>query len=323
MQWCAETIRDRWGIRGECLSDVSLAPLTTWKVGGSADLLVRPLDLEDVHALFVFLRHYRLPWLILGGGSNVLIADNGVRGVVIQLSDMNYIIPCGECQLRVGAGCKLRHLVLETARLGYAGIESLAGIPGSVGGAVVGNAGASGQQIGDSVVSALVAELTAVERWSTAEFDFSYRHSAVQPYHALLEIVLNFSRGEVAKLQEEVKSAGVYRRKAQAVTGANAGSVFKNPRGQQAWKLIAASGVQGAEVGGAQVSMQHANFIVNNGSASAADIITLIAKVQHQVAQHTGYHLQPEVKMLGDFAEMTEQVALITNDSWSGRSLNK
>jgi UDP-N-acetylmuramate dehydrogenase len=211
--------------------------------------------------------------------------------------------------------------VIETARLGYAGIESLAGIPGSIGGAVVGNAGASGQQIGDCVDSALVAELTAVERWSTAEFAFAYRHSAVQPHHALLEIVLNFRRCEVAVLQAKVKSARVYRRKAQAVTGASAGSVFKNPCGQQAWKLIADSGVQGEVVGGAQVSPQHANFIVNNNSASAADIITLMARVQQQVAKKTGFHLQPEVKMLGDFAELAAQVALITNSPCRGGSL--
>ncbi len=313
MQWCVETIREQWGIRGECLTDEPLAPLTTWKVGGSADLLVRPLDLEDVHALFVFLRHYRLPWIVLGGGSNILIADGGVRGVVIQLSDMNYIIPCGECQLRVGAGCKLRHLVIETARLGYTGLESLAGIPGSVGGAVVGNAGALGQQVGDCVDSAVVAELTAVERWSKDEFAFEYRRSAIQPQHALLEIVFNFHRCEPETLKKKIKLARLHRRQAQAVMGASAGSVFKNPDGQQAWKLIVASGVQGEVVGGAQVSKQHANFIVNNGGATAEDIIKLMSLVQQQVAGKTGYRLEPEVNMLGDFADLAPQVAIIVN----------
>lgn len=307
-------MHEQWGIRGECLNDEPLAPLTTWKAGGNADVLVRPLDLEDVHALFVFLRHYRLPWLVIGGGSNVLIADGGVRGVVIQLSDMNYITPCGECQLKVGAGCKLSHLVEETARLGYAGLESLAGIPGSVGGAVVGNAGALGQQIADCVDTALVAELTAVERWSANEFAFEYRHSAINAQYALLEIEFNFQRCETDVLREKIRLARLHRRQAQAVIGASAGSVFKNPRGQQAWKLIVASGVQGEVVGGAQVSEQHANFIVNNGAATAADIVKLMSMVQQRVAEKTGYRLEPEVKLLGDFAELAPLVALIVDD---------
>lgn len=320
MQWCVETIREQWGIRGECLTDVPLAPLTTWKVGGSADLLVRPLDLEDVHALFAFLRHYRLPWVVLGGGSNVLIADGGVREVVIQLSDMNHIIPCGQCQLRVGAGCKLSHLIAETVRLGYCGIESLAGIPGSVGGAVVGNAGAQGQELGDCVDSALVAESAAVERWSAEEFAFEYRHSAIGPHHALLEVVLNFQRCQPQAVKKKVQAARLYRRQAHKVTGASAGSVFKNPSGEQAWKLIVASGMQGDMVGGAQVSKHHANFIVNHGAATAADIIALMARVQQRVAAHSGYHLVPEVKMLGDFAELTAQVAQIVGSSCKGGS---
>ncbi|OQY18191.1 MAG: UDP-N-acetylenolpyruvoylglucosamine reductase [Desulfobacteraceae bacterium 4572_35.1] len=311
MQWRVDEIRDQWGMRGECLVAEPLAPLTTWRVGGSADLLVRPVDLEDVHALFNFLRHNRLPWVVLGGGSNVLIADSGVRGVVIQLTDMNYIIPCGECQLRVGAGCSINHLVAETVRQGYAGFESLAGIPGTVGAAVAGNAGALGQQVGDCVHSGLVAENAAVERWLHEEFAFGYRSSAITTEYVVLEVTMKCQRGQPEQLRQRVKLARQHRWQAQPVVGANAGSVFKNPPRQSAWKLIAESGLQGKSVGDAQVSKQHANFIVNCGKASAMDIVALVSKVQQVVAEKTGFKLEPEIKFIGDFGEAAVQVALM------------
>lgn len=313
MQWQVENIHDQWGIRGECLADEPLAPLTTWRAGGSADLLVRPRDMEDVHALFVFLRQNNLPWLVLGGGSNVLIGDNGVRGVVIQLTDMDYIVPHGECQLRVGAGCRLSHLVAETVRQGYAGFEYLAGIPGTVGGAVVGNAGALGQQIGDCVLSAPVAEDTAVERWTHDEFDFAYRHSALGQGHALLEVVMQYRSCDKKLLRQRLRQARQHRAAAQAVVGANAGSVFKNPAGAQAWKLIVASDLSGRQIGDAMVSPQHANFIVNRGQATAADIVELMAVVQQEVEQKTGCYLEPEVRLLGDFGAAQNLAAMLDN----------
>jgi UDP-N-acetylmuramate dehydrogenase len=313
MQWSAEEIRDQWGIRGECLVNEPLAPLTTWQIGGIADLLIRPADIEDVHALFAFLRHYALPWLIIGGGSNVLIADAGVRGVVIQLSDVNTIAPCGDCQLRVGAGCRLNHLITEAVRLGYAGFEMLAGVPGTIGGAVRGNAGALGQQIGDCVYSALVAEDNAVERWEPADFAFTYRRSAITDHHFVLEVVLQCQRSQTEFLRQQVKLARQHRLQAQLVKGANAGSVFKNPPGHQAWKLIAQCGLPGESVGAAQISPHHANFIVNRGGATAGSVLELMALVQQRVAIQSGIYLEPEVHILGDFASVSERATVVRN----------
>ncbi len=301
--WREELTQGSWGIRGECLIDEPLDGLNSWRVGGPADLLVRPLDVEDVHTLFAFIRHHRVPWRVLGGGSNLLIADKGVRGLVIQLSDMNRISPSGVCQLTVGAGCPLSHLVKEAVRLGYAGFESLAGIPGTVGGAVAGNAGALGQQISDCLQSALVAEGAAVERWERDEFHFGYRSSAIDDKHMVLEVVFACERGEPKLLREKVAAAREHRRQAHAVKGATAGSVFKNPPEIQAWKLIDQCGLRGKRIGDAQVSEHHTNFIVNHGSATADEITQLMTLVQQTVMNQTGVCLSPEVHKMGEFDE--------------------
>lgn len=299
--WRKELTDEQWGIRGECLIDEPLDNLTSWRVGGPADLLVRPLDIEDVHTLFSFIRQYRVPWCVLGGGSNLLVADTGVRGLVIQLTDMNTIAPTGECQLTVGAGCRLSHLVNEAVRLGYAGFESLAGIPGTVGGAVTGNAGALGQQISDCLQSALIAENAAVERWERDEFHFDYRHSAIEAKHLILEVVFSCQRKDPELLREKVTAAREHRRQAHNVKGATAGSVFKNPVGKQAWKLIDQCGLRGRAVGGAQVSEHHTNFIVNRGTATAEEIMILMNLVHQTVLEQTGIRLIAEVHRVGDF----------------------
>lgn len=301
VDWRKELTHEQWGIRGECLIDEPLDNLTTWRVGGPADLLVRPLDIEDVHTLFAFIRQYRVPWRVIGGGSNLLVADKGVRGLVIQLTDMNYITPTGVCQITVGAGCQLSHLVKEAVRLGYEGFESLAGIPGTVGGAVAGNAGALGQQIGDCLQSALIAENEAVERWERDEFHFDYRSSAIEAKHMVLEIVFNCQRKDPKILREKVAAAREHRRQAHAVMGATAGSVFKNPTSRQAWKLIDQCGLRGRAIGDAQISEQHTNFIVNRGKATAEEIINLMSLVQRTVFEQTAVRLLPEVHKMGEF----------------------
>lgn len=303
VDWREELTQGCWGIRGECLIDEPLDGLNTWRVGGRADLLVRPLDVEDVHTLFAFIRHHRVPWRVLGGGSNLLIADKGVRGLVIQLSDMNRIIPTGTRQLTVGAGCRLSHLVKEAVRLGYAGFESLAGIPGTVGGAVAGNAGAFDQQISDCLQSALVAEDAAVELWGRDEFHFGYRSSAIDDKHMVLEVVFACERSDPKLLREKVAAAREHRRHAHAVKGATAGSVFKNPTGLQAWKLIDQCGLRGRIIGDAQISEHHTNFIVNRGNATADEIIQLMELVQQTVIDQTGICLWPEVHNMGEFDE--------------------
>ncbi len=308
-------MNDAWRIAlrqrldGDCLFDEPLAPLTTWKVGGPAQCLVRPRHVEDLHVLSAVIQEAGVPWWILGGGSNVLISDQGLAGVVIQLSHMARVEEQGNQRLVVGGGFSLTELIRLSVDQGLGGIEALAGIPGTVGGAVSGNAGAADQQIGQRVVEALVwtpMEDNGVRSWSAQQCDFAYRHSALIPDHVVVEVTLQFDRGPVDVLRARRAEVLAHRRQAHNVGGPNAGSVFRNPPQQLAWRLIDDSGMRGVQVGQAQVSPQHANFIVNTGGASADEIYQLIHKVQDAVVRHHGVTLQPEVRLLGSFGEMNE-----------------
>nr|WP_320048497.1 UDP-N-acetylmuramate dehydrogenase [uncultured Desulfuromonas sp.] len=294
----------------DCLFDEPLARLTTWKVGGPAQCLVRPRHEEDLHFLSTVIQAHGLPWWILGGGSNVLISDRGLPGLVIQLTHWSEIIDQGHDRLMVGGGCPLSRLVGFTVEHGLGGVEELAGIPGSVGGAVAGNAGAAGQQIGQQVVNALVwtpERCGVVSRWSAEECEFDYRHSALIPDHVLINVTLQLEARSVDALQQRKAEMIAHRRQAHKVGGPNAGSVFRNPQGGQAWRLIDDCGLRGAQVGPAQVSTQHTNFIVNTGGATADEIYQLINKVQSTVAQEKGVLLRPEVRLLGTFGDVDER----------------
>ncbi|EAT14875.1 UDP-N-acetylmuramate dehydrogenase [Desulfuromonas acetoxidans] len=300
----------RQRICGDCLFDEPLAPLTTWKVGGATQCLVRPRHEEDLKVLSAVIQDAGVPWWVLGGGSNVLISDQGLPGVVVQLSHLSQIETQPEQRLSVGGGCSLAELVRTTVEQGLGGIEALAGIPGSVGGAVSGNAGAAGQQIGQRVVDARVwtpLEHHDVTTWSAEQCDFGYRHSALIPDHVVINVTLQLDHCSVEALRARSSEVLAHRRQAHNVGGPNAGSVFRNPPGQQAWRLIGDCGMRGVQVGKAQVSSQHANFIVNTGGATAEEIYQLIHKVQHAVARHHGVSLQPEVRLLGSFGEVDEE----------------
>jgi len=293
----------------DCLLDEPLAALTTWKVGGAAQCLVRPRHEEDLHFLSALIQQHNLPWWILGGGSNVLISDQGLPGIVIQLTHWAEIHDLGNQSLSVGGGCSLTQLVAFTVEHGLGGVEELAGIPGSVGGAVAGNAGAADQQIGQRVVDVLVwtpQHCPSLSLWDAAACDFNYRHSALIPAHVAVTVTLQLQSRPVEVLQNRKSEMIQHRRQAHKVGGPNAGSVFRNPAGQQAWRLIDESGLRGARVGQAQVSTQHTNFIVNTGGATADEIYQLIDRVQRTVVRHTGVLLQPEVRLMGTFGEPDE-----------------
>lgn len=287
--------------RGDCLTDEPLAPLTSWRVGGAAELLVRPRDLQDLTLLQQVLRRHDVPYCVLGGGSNVLIADSGIAGVVVQLSYFDTIEELDGQRLKVGAGCRLNTLVRYATSHGYAGVESLAGIPGTVGGAVAVNAGARGQQIGDVVESAQVFDGHELQCWDHDQFNFAYRSSCVEAHQVVVEVVLRYEPASSLRLCEMALEATQHRARAHAVGGPNAGSVFKNPPGQQAWQLIEQCGLRGVRCGQAQVSPHHTNFIINHGGATAEEIRRLIHRVQQTVLEQTGVVLEPEVRMMGAF----------------------
>ncbi len=287
-------------LRGQVRVDEPLAGHTTWQVGGPADLFLAPADRTDLHSALRLLDEAKIPWVPLGAGSNLLVRDGGVRGAVIHLGNLQELSFDGDGSVHVGAGLPLMALIRAAARQGLAGLESLAGIPGTVGGAVAMNAGAGGQDLSQVVRTVTLAGSGGEETREAAALAFGYRRSALPDSLVITAATLNFKPGQPEALDEEIRRRLAHRRSAQAVGGPNAGSVFKNPPGRQAWQLIDEAGMRGAAVGGARVSAKHANFIVNDGSATAADILELMVRIQRAVRERSGVALEPEVRLVGE-----------------------
>ncbi|MBQ7249630.1 MAG: UDP-N-acetylmuramate dehydrogenase [Deltaproteobacteria bacterium] len=291
--------RLRQFFRGEIRLREPMARHTTWQVGGPADFFLMPADRDDLLALVGLLEETATPWLVLGKGSNVLVSDAGVAGVVIDTARLNRLDFLPDGTVRAEAGTALGHLVDEAARRGWAGLEYLAGIPGSVGGALVMNAGVPEHEFGDVVTDALLAGEKRITQWPVERLGLCYRGSALDAGHIVVEVGLRLMPGAPDALQSMVAEMLKRRSVSQNVCGANAGSVFRNPPGGKAWQLIDEAGFRGVAEGGARVAPQHTNFIVNEGRASAADIRTLIQRIQREVQQKFNVRLEPEIKMVG------------------------
>lgn len=287
-------------LRGEVLAAEPLSRHTTWRIGGPADLFIVPADRADLMTALRLLKDEGVPWLVLGYGSNVLVRDGGVRGAVICPRRLRRITFDGGKRVRVEGGLPLMALVREAARRGLAGVETLAGIPGSVGGAVAMNAGAGGREMADLLMAARIAGEEGEEEWRPERFAFGYRSSAVGAERIVVEATLQLRGAAAEEVQAELRQRLAHRRQAQNVGFPNAGSVFKNPPGQPAWRLIEEAGMRGARAGGAKVSEVHANFIVNVGGATAADVESLIERVRRTVHRKHGIRLEPEVRVIGE-----------------------
>lgn len=289
--------------RGRWLTDAPLAPLTTWRVGGPADVLFEPADRDDLQAVLRDLpADTPLTWL--GLGSNVLIRDGGIRGVVIRLANTLDAIDVDRAGMRLmaeaGAHCARVAKVARDARLAALGF--LAGIPGSIGGALAMNAGAWGGETWPEVEAAEVIYRDGRTAWLPANaVRYAYRHVEA-PVGVAGFLAARFH------LQLDVEAAhalatrdSLARRKAsQPVGKPSAGSTFRNPPGDHAARLIEACGLKGFAIGGASVSTQHSNFILTAPGACAADVEALIAEIRRTVAVQTGVDLHPEIRMLGD-----------------------
>lgn len=287
-------------LAGKVLQNEPLAGHTTWRVGGTADVFVVPNDRCELRTTLGLLQEAQVPWLAIGAGSNLLVRDGGIRGAVIhsgQLRELGFE-PGGT--VHAGGGLPLMTLIHEAAPRGLAGLEALAGIPGTIGGAVVMNAGAGGQDLSSVVRSVTLAGPDGEESIEAATLQFGYRHSTLAPERVVVAAQLQLRPADPAVLEEEIRRRLRHRREAQGVGAPNAGSVFKNPAGLQAWRLIDEAGLRGLAIGGAQVAGKHANFIVNRGGATARDILDLIDRIQEKVLQRTGIELVPEVKIVGE-----------------------
>lgn len=275
---------------------------TTFRVGGPADVLVRP-DEEALPQILALCRKEKIPYFILGNGSNLLVGDKGIRGVVIEMAGgMDHITVHGS-RITVEAGAMLSKIANAAAAAGLSGMEFASGIPGTVGGAVVMNAGAYGGEMKDIIESVTVWDSEGRERELSVEaLELSYRHSCIpEQGYIVKSVVLTLTKGEEAEIRARMKELNEKRVEKQPLQYPSAGSTFKRPEGYFAGKLIMDAGLRGYQVGGAQVSEKHCGFVINRGDATAADICQLMKEVSDRVQEQFGVVLEPEVKLIGEF----------------------
>ena len=296
------------GIRGRLQADADMSKLTWFRVGGPADLLFQPADEDDL-ALFLSRLPAEVPVTVVGVGSNLLVRDGGIEGVVIRLSAKGFgaVEQVSGTRLRAGAAVLDKKLAAAALEAGIGGFAFYHGIPGGIGGALRMNAGANGTETTQRVV-----EVTAIDRQgrrhvlSHADMGYTYRHSSAAPdlifTSALFEGVPQ-DREEIRKAMDEVQH---HRETVQPVKEKTGGSTFKNPEGRSAWRLVDEAGMRGYRVGGAQMSEMHCNFMINTGEATAHDLETLGETVRRKVLENSGIRLDWEIKRIGRFADGAE-----------------
>ncbi len=288
-------------------TDVPLARYTAARVGGPADGLVVVETVDELIQAVLALWEVKAPFLLLGGGSNVLVSDAGYRGVVLlnRARAIRFDDASDPPTVWAESGANFGSLARRTAVKGYAGLEWAAGIPGAVGGAVFGNAGAHNGDVASVLVVAEILQRDGSRRaYSAAELDFAYRSSALKRGEiegVVLAARFALQRSTPQAVQARMDELVDYRRRTQP-PGASMGSMFKNPPGDYAGRLIEAAGLKGMRRGDAEISPLHANFFINHGGASAADIYALIRAAQQAVAEQFGVQLELEIELIGDFA---------------------
>lgn len=284
------------------LMDESMSEHTTFAVGGPADVLVLPKSVKEMSLAIRAARSLELPVTVLGGGSNVLVRDGGIRGVVIQLNQMTKVLSCNGTKILASAGYMLKDVCQFAQEQGLTGIEFACGIPGTLGGAVFMNAGAYGGEMSHVVSRVRTVNSTGgVHTYNAPNLGFSYRQSRFQKSQEfVVEIELTLRHGDKVEIQQSMDELMQKRRSKQPLEMHSAGSTFKRPPGYFAGTLIDQTGLKGLSCGDAQVSTKHAGFVVNTGHASARDVLQVIHEVQKRVEKAHGVHLEPEVRIIGE-----------------------
>lgn len=279
-----------------------MANHTTFRIGGPADYLFLPGSEQEIMAVLKLTQQFTVPVTVIGNGSNMLVRDKGIRGLVLKLGEnMSYVRRQGSC-LIAGAGTILGDVSRYAENQHLAGMEFAVGIPGSIGGAVFMNAGAY-----DGEMSQIVAAVSAVcpdgtaKRFTRDMLDFGYRHSIFQDNHCIIyEVEVQLLLGQQRNINQRMCDFTQRRESKQPIELPSAGSTFKRPPGYFAGTLIEQAGLKGLRVGGAQVSEKHAGFIINAGGATARDVLALIEEVQQRVYEYAGVMLHPEVRIIGE-----------------------
>ncbi len=297
-------------IRGRLLPDVALSELTWLRAGGAAQLLFTPSDEDDL-AYFLSRCPPEIPVTVIGVGSNLLVRDGGVPGVVIRLArGFNETAHETGTRIRAGAAVPDVRLAQAAASAGIAGLAFYRGIPGTVGGALRMNAGAHGGETKDILVEARALDRSGtLHVLDNAAMGFRYRNCAVPQDFIFTQAVFAGTPGEPAGISEAMREVAEYREANQPIKSRTGGSTFKNPPGESAWKLIDAAGCRGLRVGGAHMSDMHCNFLINDGGATAADIERLGELVRERVFAHSGIMLEWEIKRIGIPAGADSQLA--------------
>jgi UDP-N-acetylmuramate dehydrogenase len=281
--------------------DEPLAPRTTFKIGGPADAFVLARSKDELKAALACARGAGAPVFVLGFGSNLLVRDKGVRGLVVQLGgEFERVAFPGGTTAVAGAACRVPALVLACAEKGLSGLEPLVGVPGTVGGALAMNAGTRDGEIGGRVSAVAALDMAGNEKaWTPAELDFRYRHSALDGAVAL-EATFSLSTADKADIMAVVRRYQQKRQETQPIHTYNVGSTFKNPPGRFVAQMVQQLGLKGHAVGGARVSSLHANFIENFAGAKASDVLALVDLIRERVRAGFGVSLELEMKVVGE-----------------------
>lgn len=276
---------------------------TTIKIGGPADVWFEPADIDDLIAVTKWADEKGVRRIVFGNGSNTLVCDEGISGMVISMANFNQISnpPEGEFVVRSGAGIHLQHLLGWAAERGLSGLECCAGIPGTVGGAVIMNAGTAEGTIADTVTSIKVAAKARITEISAEKLKFGYRKLKLPSGAVIVEASFKLVPSDRKDIENKISKIKHKRKEVQPILWPSLGSVFKNPeKGPKAWKLIDECGLRGVRVGGARISNEHANWIINEGKATAKDVNVLINMIKDRVKEDTDINLETEIVIIGE-----------------------
>ena len=275
---------------------------TTFRIGGKADCFINATSIDDVKDVLAYAKENNIPLLVMGNGSNMLVSDKGIRGIVLRISKEMNDCKINGCEVFAQAGILLSNLASRIQKAGLSGFEELSGIPGTLGGGIYMNAGAYGGELKN-----IIKEVTFITRdgvlstLSAHELDFGYRHSIFEDNGAIiLSATLILQKGNPEEIKEKMNEFTKRRNDKQPINMPSAGSTFKRPEGYFAGKLIQDSNLKGYSIGGAQVSEKHSGFVVNTGDATAADVLNLIRHVQNTVKKNFGVELEPEIRLIGE-----------------------
>ena len=283
-----------------CLMNEPLKKHTTYGIGGPADLMISPKSKQDLIKVIEIINENKIQLTILGSGSNVLVSDDGIRGVVISLKNSLKQIEVADNILYAECGTMLGKIVKYAVKNDLIGLENLNGVPGTLGGALIMNAGAWGGEISENLVHVeLINSKSEVKKIQKKDLNFSYRQSSFDKDDILLSAKFNLKKADKNIIKENFMEAQRGRKKSQPLNKRSAGSLFKNPKNSSAGKLLDDAGLKGFSIGDAKISEKHANFFINDGNASSSDMLMLIKKAHQEVKDRFNVNLSLEVKLLG------------------------